>query len=130
MSRRFGVILGLACCTFLAACGSTNTPENAPPKEPTPANRADLTIYVEGMTEKQNITWPTWRNAVEEALSGLPGVEKVTADLKKDRLTIRYDPKATTREQMLEAIDRLGFPGKIMPDAGAGKVPWVETAHA
>jgi copper chaperone CopZ len=122
------MIVVVACCAcVLAGCG-TNAPERDPPAtEPPAANQALLTLYIEGMTEKQGITWPTWRNAVEEALSGLAGVEKVVADLKKDRLTIHYDPNTTTKEQMLEAIDKLGFPGKVMAETGAAKAPWAET---
>lgn len=56
MCRRFGmtvVMVSFSC--LLAACGGGNAPEKNPP-EPPPANRADLTLYVEGMTERQGIT--------------------------------------------------------------------------
>jgi copper chaperone CopZ len=56
---------------------------------------------------------------VQEALSGLPGIEKVGVDLKKDLLHIRYDPAQVTVEQMLQAIDKLGYEGKVIPDGDA-----------
>jgi copper chaperone CopZ len=46
-------------------------------------------------------------------------VEKVTVDLKKDLLQVRYDPAKVTREQMLQAIDKVGYEGKVIPDGDA-----------
>jgi hypothetical protein len=36
--------------------------------------------------------------------------------LKKDLLHGRYDPARVTPEQMLQAIDKLGYEGKVIPD--------------
>jgi hypothetical protein len=36
--------------------------------------------------------------------------------LKKDLLHIRYDPVKVTRKQMLKAIDKLGYEGKIIQE--------------
>lgn len=36
---------------------------------------------------------------------------------------VRYDPKTATKEQILDTIDRLGFPGKIMADSAGAKSP-------
>jgi copper chaperone CopZ len=47
-------------------------------------------------------------------------VEKVKVDLKKDLLHIRFDTAKVTREQMLQAIDKLGYEGKD-PPAGDAK---------
>ena len=58
-------------------------------------------------------------NVVQEALSGLPGIEQVDVDLQKDLLHVRYDPAKVTREQMLQAIDKLVYEGKVVPDSEA-----------
>jgi len=39
--------------------------------------------------------------------------------MKKDLLHIRYDPAKVTPEQMLQAIDKLGYDGKVVPDEDA-----------
>ena len=39
--------------------------------------------------------------------------------MKKDLLHVRYDPDRVTREQMLQAIDKLGYEGKVIPDDAA-----------
>jgi copper chaperone CopZ len=57
---------------------------------------------------------------VQEALVGLPGIEKVKVDLKKDLLHVRYDPSKVTKEQMVQAIAKLDYEGKIVPDGDAG----------
>jgi hypothetical protein len=36
--------------------------------------------------------------------------------MNKDLLHIRYDPARVTREQMLKAIDKLDYEGKVVPD--------------
>jgi copper chaperone CopZ len=44
----------------------------------------------------------------------LPGVASVEADLKTDRLEVKYDPQKVTPERMLQAIDKLKYPGKVV----------------
>ena len=41
---------------------------------------------------------------------------KVGVDLKKDLLHIRYDPAKVTQKQMLQAIRKLGYEGKVIPE--------------
>jgi hypothetical protein len=36
--------------------------------------------------------------------------------MKKDLLHIRYDPAKVTREQMLQAIEKLGYEGKVIQE--------------
>jgi copper chaperone CopZ len=38
----------------------------------------------------------------------------VEVDLEKDTLDIAYDPKKVTPEDMLKAVDREGFQGKVV----------------
>jgi hypothetical protein len=35
--------------------------------------------------------------------------------MKKDLLHIRYDPGRVTREQMLQAVSKLDYEGKVVP---------------
>ena len=39
--------------------------------------------------------------------------------MKTDLLHVRYDPAKVTPEQMLQAIDKLGYEGKVIPDGDA-----------
>jgi hypothetical protein len=39
--------------------------------------------------------------------------------LKKDLLHVRHDPAKVTPEQMLQAIDKVGYEGKVIPDDDA-----------
>ena len=36
--------------------------------------------------------------------------------MKKDLLHVRYDPARVTPEQMLQAIDKLGYEGKVIQE--------------
>jgi hypothetical protein len=36
--------------------------------------------------------------------------------MKKDLLRVRYDPAKVTPDQMLQAIDKLGYEGKVIPE--------------
>jgi hypothetical protein len=40
-------------------------------------------------------------------------------DLKKDLLLIRYDPSRVTPDQMLQAINKVGYEGIVMGDKDA-----------
>jgi hypothetical protein len=52
-SRRSAVILVSCSALLLAACSRGTAPK---PDEPAPPGKADVTFYVEGMVERQNIT--------------------------------------------------------------------------
>jgi hypothetical protein len=39
--------------------------------------------------------------------------------MKKDLLHIRYDPVKVTRQQMQQAISKVGYEGKVVEDAAA-----------
>jgi hypothetical protein len=41
-------------------------------------------------------------------------------DLKNDLLHVRYDPAKVTREQMVEAIDKLGYEGQVISGKDEG----------
>jgi hypothetical protein len=36
--------------------------------------------------------------------------------MKKDLLHVQYDPARVTQEQMLQAIDKLDYKGKVVPE--------------
>ncbi len=46
---------------------------------------------------------------VESALLALPGVESAAADLKRDRVTTRYNPQQVTLRMMVQALRRAGY---------------------
>ena len=46
---------------------------------------------------------------VEKALRKLPGVEAAHADVKADRVAVRYDTTKVTPQQMVEALRKAGF---------------------
>ena len=46
---------------------------------------------------------------VENALKRLPGVATATADIKTDRVTVRYDANKVTPRQMEEALRKAGY---------------------
>ena len=59
--------------------------------------------------------------AVEKTLERLPGVAAAHADAKADRVSVRYDPKRVTLQQMVEALRKGGYralrPGPPAPPA-------------
>jgi Cu+-exporting ATPase len=46
---------------------------------------------------------------VERALHSQPGVDKVSISLPSEQVLVEYDPRRVSREQLLEAVDSLGF---------------------
>jgi copper chaperone CopZ len=60
---------------------------------------------------------------VQEALSGLPGVESVQADLEHNRLRVRYDPARQTLQALLKVVEEQGFDGKVVPEGGRAGPP-------
>ena len=48
--------------------------------------------------------------AVERAVSALPGVRKVTTDLEKQRVVVRYDASQTAYQAIVETLKSADFP--------------------
>ena len=51
---------------------------------------------------------------MQEALEGLPGVEKLDVDLEEDRFDVRYDPRRVTPARMTQAVRALGFGAEVV----------------
>ncbi|MCL4866416.1 MAG: heavy-metal-associated domain-containing protein [Gemmatimonadales bacterium] len=61
----------------------------------------ELTLHIEGMSCSHCL------NAVNKALAGQPGVTIESVQI--GRAQLRYDPGATSPDQLLAAIDRAGY---------------------
>ena len=48
--------------------------------------------------------------AVERTIGALPGVCKVSADVEKQRITLRYDASQIDYQAILDALENTGFP--------------------
>ena len=57
---------------------------------------------------------------MEAALEGLAGIGGIRVDLENDRFTVGYDPGAIGPDEMLEAIEELGFEPEIVSAEQAG----------
>jgi len=66
-------------------------------------NIENYSIIVEGMSCGH------CKNAVEKAVSALPGVVSAEVDLAAKTLTIKVDTSKTTVEQIKETVDEEGF---------------------
>jgi copper chaperone CopZ len=112
----------------VAAKPPAKEPEKAavPEKSTAPAAAQQVTVHVPDMAKRLGLTWLTWPNKVQEALSGLPGVESVKADLDNDQLEVRYYPQKIAPAALLEAVGKQGFQAKIVVGAAPPPWPWQE----
>ncbi|MDO8914819.1 MAG: copper-translocating P-type ATPase [Coriobacteriia bacterium] len=87
-------------------------------EEPQPSAHAseDASFAVTGMTCASCVA------VVEKVVGRLPGVERATVNLATERLTARFDPAATDREAIAEAVKKAGY-GAIPLDAAASAAP-------
>jgi len=51
---------------------------------------------------------------VNEALSGLPGVDDVEPELERDQFVVNYDANRISENEILEACDKSGFPATVV----------------
>ncbi|ARD48026.1 copper chaperone CopZ [Sporosarcina sp. P33] len=63
----------------------------------------ETTLKVTGMTCNHCV------QAVEGALTELPGVERALVDLKANTVAVQYDDAAVTVAQMTEAVEDQGY---------------------
>lgn len=66
-------------------------------------NIEERTIIVEGMSCAH------CKNTVEKAVSSLTGVHSAIVDLQTKTLSVEFDTRKTTVEQIKEAVDEQGF---------------------
>lgn len=57
---------------------------------------------------------------VKRALAGLPGIKKAEVSFDEGKAWVTYDPSRVRVEQMVQAIDGVGFVARPLP-AGAGE---------
>lgn len=74
-----------------------------PDRSETPGRPARVVINVGGMT------CATCAGKVENALRGLPGVEAADVNLATEKATVVFDPGSTGVEDMVSAIEGLGY---------------------
>lgn len=74
------------------------------------------TIIVEGMT-CGNCT-----AAVEKAVLGLPGVMAAKADVASKNVKVEYDRQKTAAEEIVQAINAIGFEASPEPVSFIGKI--------
>ena len=55
------------------------------------------------------------KKGVEKALRALPGVESVVVDLKRDRVTLRYNPRQVDPRMMAQALRKAGYLAEFPP---------------
>lgn len=67
------------------------------------ARVATVSLHVEGMT------CASCKIAVRAALSRLDGVKEAEVDVPKKSATVEYDPAKVTPQQLVDAVNRLGY---------------------
>ena len=77
----------------------------------TPLKTAELTI--DGMSCQACV------QSLTKKLSGLAGVSKATVDLAARRATVQHNDSTATVDDLIAAVEQLGFHAKPLPPPGA-----------
>lgn len=77
------------------------------------AGSATTTLRVEGMT------CPSCKVAVRTALSKLEGVKDAKVDVAHKRASVEYDPSKVTPQQLVDAVNRLGYQASLPAKSGS-----------
>jgi copper chaperone CopZ len=93
-----GVGIGLAMCP----CCSTKAGAEASPTQTSPTV-SSVTLTVEGMT------CASCSVAVRTALKRLDGVRDARVSVEEKRAVVDYEPASVTPQQMIDAVNRLGY---------------------
>ncbi|WP_242336650.1 MULTISPECIES: heavy-metal-associated domain-containing protein [unclassified Anaeromyxobacter] len=80
--------------------------------EDTAAGSATVSLHVEGMT------CASCRVAVRTALSKLDGVKDARVDVDRKSAAIDFDPTRVTPQQMVDAVNRLGYQASLPAKTG------------
>lgn len=80
--------------------------------DPAAPGVASVTLRVEGMT------CPACKAAVKTAIVRLPGVRDAKVDVAKKSATVEYDASKVSPQQMVEAVNRLGYEASLPANAG------------
>ena len=76
-------------------------------------NLQETTIAVSGMV------CSSCSSAVEQALQRLDGIAEARADVKADRIRVKYDGRKVTPRQMVEAIRKAGYQARWPEGSGS-----------
>lgn len=66
----------------------------------------------------QAMTCPSCKVAVRTALTKLAGVKGARVDVDRKSATVDYDPTRVTPQQMIDAVNRLGYPTSLPAKSG------------
>lgn len=77
------------------------------------ARTATVALRVEGMT------CSTCKVAVRTALSKLDGVKDANVDVAQKSATVEYDPTKLSPQQMVDAVNRLGYQASLPAKSGS-----------
>ncbi len=113
MKLFFTFVLSLGVGTLLVGCPSCS-PEQAGAEEmPGRSHPAvsSVTLTVEGMS------CPSCSVAVRTALKKLEGVKEARVSVAEKKAEVDYDPAKVTPEQIIEAVNKLGYKASPRPDS-------------
>ncbi|WP_242392130.1 heavy-metal-associated domain-containing protein [Anaeromyxobacter oryzisoli] len=77
------------------------------------AGSTTVSLHVEGMT------CASCKIAVRTALSKLDGVRNTSVDVANKSATIEYDPRKVTLQQLVDAVNRLGYQASLPAQSGS-----------
>lgn len=95
----------------LCPCGSTKASAQAPADQTSPTS-ASMSFNVDGMT------CPSCSVAVRTALKKVDGVKDAKVSVSDKRATVDYDPRKATPQQMVDAVNNLGYRASL-PSKGS-----------
>jgi len=108
---RFLSALGVGTTIALCPCCSTKASAQAPANQAAPTS-ASISFNVEGMT------CPSCSVAVRTALKKVDGVQDAKVSVSDKRATVDYDPRKATPQQMVDAVNHLGYRASL-PSKGS-----------
>jgi copper chaperone CopZ len=110
MNPVFKILASLSVGTALALCPccSTKAGAEASPTQSSPAV-STVTLTVEGMT------CSSCSVAVRTALKRLDGVRDARVSVEEKRAVVDYEPTKVTPQQMVDAVNRLGYRASLAP---------------
>jgi len=103
----FGVGTTIALCPFCSTEASAQAPANQ-----ASSTSASISFNVEGMT------CPSCSVAVRTALKKVDGVKDAKVSVSEKRATVDYDPRKATPQQMVDAVNNLGYRASL-PSKGS-----------
>ncbi len=77
------------------------------------AGTATVALHVEGMT------CPSCKVAVRTAITRLAGVRDAKVDVAQKSATVEYDPSKVSPQQMVDAVNRLGYEASLPAKSGS-----------